>query len=228
MSTGNSGGSAKARKKPVPPKPFVKGDPRINRKGRPPTPPEVREAMRLANIELVQALTELVKKGEKKRFSERINLGLQLLDRINGPSAKTGWSNEPPEPLQTSPTAPPASAAIDLGEEIKAAREKHLALERKLKELGEDAPAALRKECAGAAELVRKLVATQAEVNPGGDIQGDFSVSVGLPAGEPGDAVVPDLVAAKQLSSAPSEVVQEKPTEPAEKTLDDVEDDVDG
>lgn len=214
----------KAKKKAVPPKPFVKGDPRINRKGRPPTPPEVREAMRLANVELVNALTDLVKQRGTKNLTERINLGLQLLERFNGVH-KDGWSNEPTAPLQTSTI--PASAAIDLGDEIKKAREKSAAIEGKLKALGEDAPAALRKEAADAAELVRRLVATQSEVNPGGDIQGDFSVAVSLPGGS-GDGEIPNLIADRQDSAPPPEAEETKKEEPAEKTLDDVESEDDG
>lgn len=181
--------------------------------------------MRLVNVELLNALADLVKQRGTKNLAERINLGLQLLERLNGKHGE-GWSNEP-QPLQTSAT-PKASAAIDLGDEIRRAREKSAAIEKQLQELGEEAPPSLYKEASDAADLVRRLVATQNEVNPGGDIQGEFHVGVSLPGGAD-DGAVPNLVADRQEPAAPVEVEETKPEVPAEKSLDDIEsEDADG
>lgn len=177
--------------------------------------------MRELNAELLRDLVALVKKGGRN-LSKRAALGIQLADRFNG-RVGAGWSAD--EPLQTPATGAAAPvSSTDLASEIRNARAQHAELTKQLKELGEDAPAALRKSEMEAADLVRRLVATQADVNPGGDIQGEFNISVDVvgPAGAaPSDLDVPDLVAGgttekAELPEAKNEVVPAQTRDPFE------------
>lgn len=209
--SGNSG--EQTPPKPTPPagKPFVKGDSRINRRGRPHLAKAVRMALRQGSPRIVEALIQLVEHGGEE-IAVRGTLGLQLLEAAWGKAGVDGWMARRTKGEAGSPAA---SSETDLSDEIRHAREKHQRLREQLDAMGEEASPALLKAEAEAADLVRRLCATQAEYHPGSDTAGDFTVTVAVEGTPEPDGPVPDLVADRQVDDAPVAVTQEVATAPA-------------
>ncbi len=145
-----------------------------NPKGRPPLPLELREYGRALCPSVIDAWHHLALTAEDQGLRFRIQE--RFLEKFFGRK----WPDEILRPRLEQ------SAGTDLASEIVSARENHATLQALIEDQGDEAPPSLFRAESEAAELVRRLVATQKDVNPGGDKSGDYRLAVELAELPPG------------------------------------------